>query len=63
MRNSPKTVPHPCKRRRLLHAVFIRLNHTLYHLASDGAGLTAGELTVITVLQVDTDLLNVSDTS
>ena len=62
MRNSPVTVPHPlCLG--LLHAVFIGLDHLFDHLASNGAGLTAGELTVITVLEIDADLLNVSDTS
>jgi hypothetical protein len=40
---------------RLLHAVFVCLDHLLDHLAADRAGLTAGELTVITVLQVDAD--------
>ena len=63
MRNSPKTVPHPFQRVRLLHAVLVGLDHLLDHLAADGTGLAAGEFAVVTVLQVDADLLNVSDTS
>ena len=31
--------------------------HLLDHLAADGAGLAGGQVTVVTVLQVDTDLL------
>ena len=48
---------------RLLHAVFVCLDHLFDHLAADRAGLTAGEFAVITVFQVDADFLNVSDTS
>jgi len=40
----------------LLQAVFVSLYHLLDHLATDGACLTAGEITVVTVLQVDTNL-------
>ena len=47
----------------LLHAVFVCLDHLFDHLAADRAGLTAGELAVVTVFQVDADFLNVSDTS
>jgi len=48
---------------RLLHSVFVCLDHLFDHLAADGTGLTAGELAVVTVLKVDADFLNVSDTS
>ena len=63
IRNSHKTVPYFCLHKSLLHAVFVSLDHLLDHLAADRAGLTAGELAVITAFQVDADLLNVSDTS
>ena len=39
-----------------MHAVLVGLDHLLDHLAADGTGLTAGKVTVITVLQIDTDL-------
>ena len=39
----------------LLHAVLVGLDHLLDHLAADGTGLTAGEVAVVTVLQVDAD--------
>ena len=39
----------------LLHAVLVGLDHLLDHLAADGTGLTAGELAVVAVLEVDAD--------
>ena len=39
----------------LLHAVLVGLDHFLDHLAADGTGLTAGQVAVVTVLQVDAD--------
>ena len=39
----------------LLHAVLVGLDHLLDHLAADGAGLAAGEVAVIALLQVDAD--------
>jgi len=39
----------------LLHAVFIGLNHLFDHLTADRTCLLAGEVTVVTVLQVDAD--------
>lgn len=38
---------------RLLHAVLVGLDHLLDHLAAHGAGLTAGQVAVVTLLQVD----------
>ena len=40
----------------LLQAVLIGLDHLLDHLAADGAGLTGGQVAVVTLLQVDADL-------
>ena len=37
----------------LLHALLVSLDHLLDHLAADGACLTAGQVTVVTVLQVN----------
>ena len=37
--------------------------HFLDHLAADGAGLAAGQVAVVTVLQVDADLLRCVFTS
>jgi len=49
----------PCiffaKKQKLLHAVFVGFDHFLDHLAADGTCLTGGEVTVITVLEVDAD--------
>ena len=39
----------------LLHALLVSLDHFLDHLAADGAGLTGGQVAVVTVLQVYTD--------
>ena len=39
----------------LLHAVFVGLDHLLDHLAADRAGLAAGKVAVIAVLQIDAD--------
>ena len=41
---------------RLLHALFVALDHGLHHLAANGTGLLAGQVTVVAFLQVDTDL-------
>ena len=46
----------PCEEAILLHAVFIGLDHLLDHLAADGTGLLRGQITVVTLLQVDADL-------
>ena len=40
----------------LLHVILVGLDHLLDHLAADGAGLTTGQITVVAVLQVDTNL-------
>ena len=40
----------------LLHAVLVGLDHLLDHLAADRTGLAAGEVAVVTALQVDTNL-------
>ena len=37
----------------LLHALLVSLDHLLDHLAADGAGFTGGQVTVVTVGQVD----------
>ena len=42
----------------LLHALLVSLDHLLDHLAADGAGLTGGQVTVVTASQVDTDFLS-----
>ena len=39
--------------RTLVHALLVGLNHFLDHLAADGAGLTGGQVTVVTVGQVN----------
>ena len=44
--NAPKGEP-------LLQAVLVGLDHLLDHLAADGAGLLAGQIAVVTLLQVD----------
>ena len=41
---------------RLLHAVLVSLDHLLDHLTADAAGLTRGQITVVTLLQVDANL-------
>ena len=38
---------------RLLQTLLVSLDHLLDHLAADGTGLTGGQVTVVTVLQVD----------
>ena len=40
----------------LLYAILVGFDHLLDHLAADGAGLTAGEIAVVTVFQVNADL-------
>jgi len=40
----------------LLQTALVGLDHLLDHLAADGAGLAAGQVAVVTLLQVDTDL-------
>ena len=40
----------------LLQTLLVSLDHLLDHLAADGAGLTGGQVTVVAVGQVDTDL-------
>ena len=40
----------------LLHAIFVGLDHLLDHLATNGTCLTAGKITIIAVLQVNTNL-------
>ena len=40
----------------LLQALFVGLDHLLDHLAADGACLAGGQVTVVTVGQVDADL-------
>ena len=42
---------------RLLHAVFVGLDHLLDHLAADAAGLLGGQVAVITLLEVHADLV------
>ena len=39
----------------LLQALLVSLNHFLYHLPSNAACLAGGQVTVVTVGQVDTD--------
>ena len=41
----------------LLQTLLVSLDHLFDHLAADGAGLTGGQVTVITVLQVDANFL------
>ena len=41
---------------KLLHVLLVSFDHLLDHLAADGAGLPGGQVTVVTVGQVDTDL-------
>ena len=40
----------------LLHAVLVGLDHLLDHLAAHGAGLPAGQVAVVALLQVDAHL-------
>ena len=40
----------------LLQAVFVGLDHLTDHLAADGAGLLAGQVAVVALLQTDADL-------
>ena len=42
--------------RRSVHAVLVGLDHLLDHLTAHGTGLTAGQVAVIALLQVHTDL-------
>ena len=39
-----------------LQALFVGLDHLLDHLAADRAGLAAGQVAVVALLEVDTDL-------
>ena len=41
---------------RLLHAVLVGLDHLLDHLAAHGASLLAGQVAIVTLLQVDAHL-------
>ena len=41
---------------RLLQPLLVSLNHLLDHLAADGAGFPGGQMTVVTVGQVDANL-------
>ena len=38
------------------HIVLVGLDHLLHHLAAHGTGLLAGQVAVVALLQVDTDL-------
>ena len=40
----------------LLHAVFVGLDHFLNHLTADGTCLLGGEIAVVALLEVDTNL-------
>ena len=40
----------------LLQALFVGLDHLLDHLAADGAGFAGGQVTVVTVGQVNANL-------
>ena len=40
----------------LLHAVFVGLDHFLDHLTADGTSLLGGEIAVVALLEVDTNL-------
>ena len=40
----------------LLLTLLVSLDHLLDHLATDGAGLTGGQVTVVAVGQIDADL-------
>ena len=42
--------------RLLLQGVLVGLDHLLDHLATHGTGLTGGQIAVVALLQVDTDL-------
>ena len=42
---------------RSLQALLVALNHLLDHLAADGAGLAAGQVAVVALLEVDADLV------
>lgn len=44
------------KRLVLVQAVLVGLDHLLHHLASDGTGLTGGQIAIVTLLQIDTHL-------
>ena len=46
-----------------LHILLVGLDHLLDHLAADGARLTAGQVTVVAVLQVHADLMRCVFTS
>ena len=46
-----------------LHILLVGLDHLLDHLAADGAGLAAGQVAVVAVLQVDAHLLRCVFTS
>ena len=40
----------------LLQTLLVGLDHLFDHLAADGAGFAGGQVTVVTIGQVDTDL-------
>lgn len=40
----------------LLQTVLVGLDHLLDHLAADGAGLLAGQIAIVALLQVDANL-------
>ena len=40
----------------LLHTLLVSLDHLLDHLAADGTGLAGGQVAVVAIGQVDTDL-------
>ena len=43
--------------REKLHVALVGLDHLLDHLAADGAGFAGGQVAVVAVLEIDTDLL------
>ena len=51
------------RRESRLQVLLVGLDHLLDHLAADRTGLAAGQVTVVTVLQVDADLLRCVFTS
>ena len=51
------------RRESRLQVLLVGLDHLLDHLAADRTGLAAGQVAVVTVLQVDTDLMRCVFTS
>ena len=47
----------------MLQALLVGLDHLLDHLAADRAGLAGGQVTVVTVLEVDAHLMRCVFTS